>query len=74
MHTLSIHIEDVVVSHRQLGAINSELLANPHVQGFVYNKRSPRDILIDVDGHHNMAMAVLDVMHQHGVHADVVGC
>lgn len=74
MHTVNIHIEDAVVSHRQLGAVSCELRANPHVQVVAYNKQAPRDMLVDVDGHHNMAMEIMEVMHSHGLHADVVGC
>ncbi|MEN8171068.1 MAG: hypothetical protein ABFS08_12670 [Pseudomonadota bacterium] len=73
MHSVSIHINESV-NHLNMNELYRELMITPHVRNVEVRKAQPHDMLVEYDEHHNMPMHLLEILQQHGLHADIVGC
>jgi len=73
MHTVNIHIDESI-SHHDMGELYQELMTTPHVRNVELRAAKPHEMLVEFEEHHNMPMQLLQVLQQHGLHADIVGC
>ena len=73
MHTVNIHIDETI-NHHEMGVLYQELMITPHVRHVELRETQPHDVLVEFEEHHNMPMHLLDMLHQKGLHVDIVGC
>jgi hypothetical protein len=73
MNTINIHINESV-NHQQMGELYQQLMTTPYVSNVELCATQPHDMLVEFEEHHNMPMQLLQVLQQHGLHADIVGC
>lgn len=73
MHAINIHIDESI-NHNEMGELYRELMTTQFVRNVELHEGRPHDILVEFEEHHDMPVHVLDVLHNHGLHADIVGC
>jgi len=73
MHAISVHIDESVNAN-EFNGLRKEMLSAPFIRDVQMRTERPHDMLVEFDEHHNVPMSVLDILHSHGLHADIVGC
>ncbi len=73
MHNVNIHIDELLPAAR-MSELRQELMADPRIHHVELHRGMPHDMLVEFDDHQDMPMHLLETLHDHGIHADIVGC
>lgn len=73
MNTVTIHIDEALDT-RRLEELKAELMREPYVRDVQFNPRTPHDLVVEFEEHHNLAIRVLQRLEQHGLHPDIQPC
>ncbi len=73
MHNVNIHIDELLPAAR-MQELREELMEDPRIHYVDLHRGMPHDMQVECDDHQNVPMQVLARLHEHGIHADIVGC
>ena len=73
MHTINIHVDESL-DRSEMDTLKAELLTDSHVANVEVHEGMPHDLLVECDDHENIPLQILDILKNHGWHADIVGC
>lgn len=73
MNTVYIHIDERLTAKR-MRELKTELTKLPHVAFVEYSARSPHDMLVEFEPHHNVPMTLMSRLERRGLHPDIMSC
>lgn len=73
MNTVYIHIDEHLRAKKRV-QLKRELMMLPYVHHIEIDAKSPHDLMVEFEEHHDVPMALLRRLQHHGLHPDILSC